>query len=94
MIFARDPRPKIIPSAPFSLSNPDHPAFNHALPGFNARQGFTLGERRNNAAQAHNRKIPNTISRRPLIDIFRSIRTSEPIAAAGKELTPPEGEPG
>ncbi|MDR1536302.1 MAG: hypothetical protein LBU64_14640, partial [Planctomycetota bacterium] len=28
MIFALDLRPKIIPPAPFSLSNPDDPAFN------------------------------------------------------------------
>jgi glutamate racemase len=31
MIFALDLRPKIIPPAPFSLSNPDDPAFNNSL---------------------------------------------------------------
>jgi hypothetical protein len=31
MIFAHDLRPKIIPPAPFSLSNPDDPAFNDSL---------------------------------------------------------------
>jgi hypothetical protein len=31
MIFAHDLRPKIIPPAPFSLSNPDDPAFNNSL---------------------------------------------------------------
>jgi hypothetical protein len=31
MIFALDLRPKIIPPAPFSLSNPDDPAFNNGL---------------------------------------------------------------
>jgi hypothetical protein len=31
MIFALDLRPKIIPPAPFSLSNPDNPAFNNSL---------------------------------------------------------------
>jgi hypothetical protein len=31
MIFALDLRPKIIPPAPFSLSNPDDPAFNDSL---------------------------------------------------------------
>jgi hypothetical protein len=29
MIFALDLRTKIIPPAPFSLSNPDDPAFNN-----------------------------------------------------------------
>jgi hypothetical protein len=31
MIFTPDRRPKIIPPAPFSLSNPDDPAFNNNL---------------------------------------------------------------
>ncbi|MDR1533917.1 MAG: hypothetical protein LBU64_02300 [Planctomycetota bacterium] len=31
MIFALDLRPKIIPPAPFSLSNPDDPAFNNSF---------------------------------------------------------------
>jgi hypothetical protein len=31
MIFALDLRPKIIPPAPFSLSNPNDPAFNNSL---------------------------------------------------------------
>jgi hypothetical protein len=30
MIFAPDRRPKIIPPAPFSLSNPNDSAFNNA----------------------------------------------------------------
>jgi hypothetical protein len=60
MIFDLDLRPKIIPPAPFSLSNPDDPAFNNSLLG-SVKNKYCLNVlrlRHESAAPTLNRRAP------------------------------------